>query len=139
MMLKNYKRTYAMQAVFALALMAALGAAPARAQDATAGEKVFARCRACHQVGENARNGVGPKLNGIVGAHSAVVADYRYSDALKRADLVWDEANLRDYLNKPGAKVPGTKMSYPGLTSSKDQADVIAYLARIGPDGKSRN
>jgi cytochrome c len=116
---------------------AVLAAGRAHAQDAAAGEKAFARCRACHQVGENARNGIGPRLNGIVGAHSAAVADYRYSDALKGSGLVWDEANLRDYLRKPAAKVPGTKMAYPGLPSDKDQADMIAYLARIGADGRS--
>ena len=118
----------------------AVAAAPghARAQDAAAGEKVFARCRACHQVGEAARNGIGPKLNGVVGAHSAAVAEYRYSDALRSADLVWNGANLADYLRRPAAKVPGTKMAYPGLPNDKDVADVITYLGRVGPDGKPK-
>lgn len=121
-----------------IAVVGFVPAEPARAQDAAAGERVFARCRACHQVGEAARNGVGPKLNGVVGAHGAAVADYRYSDALRKADLVWDDANLRDYLRKPAAKVPGTRMAYPGLPSDKDLADVVAYLARIGPDGRPK-
>lgn len=116
---------------------ALLGGGRALAQDAAAGERVFARCKACHQVGENARNGLGPKLNGIVGAHGAAVAEYRYSDALKAANLVWDDANLSEYLRKPTAKVPGTKMAYPGIQNDKELANVIAYLGRIGPDGKS--
>ncbi len=115
-----------------------LSASRVFAQDAAAGEKVFARCRACHQVCEMARNGIGPKLNGIVGAQSAAVPDYRYSDALKGANLVWDETNLRAYLKKPAAKVPGTKMAYGGLPSDNDQSDVISYLAKTGPDGRSR-
>ncbi len=115
--------------------LAAGGALQARAQDAAAGEKVFARCHSCHQIGGTARNGIGPKLNGVVGAHSAAVTDFHYSDALKRSDLVWDDANLRAYLAKPIAKVPGTKMAYPGLPSEKDQADVIAYLGRFSTDG----
>jgi cytochrome c len=138
-MLQNYKTGLARMTIIALfAAEAMLGAKPAAAQDVAAGEIVFARCRSCHQIGETAHNGIGPKLNGVFGAHSAAVADFHYSDALKQADLVWDDANLRAYLAKPIAKVPGTKMAYPGLPSEKDQADVIAYLARIGPDGQAK-
>lgn len=115
--------------------LAAAGAMHARAQDAGAGEKVFARCRSCHQVGPMAKNGVGPKLNGIVGAHSAGVAGYHYSDALSKSGLTWNEADLGAYLEKPSAKVPGSKMTYPGLHDPKEVADVIAYLGRFQADG----
>ena len=116
-------------------VLAAGGASHARAQDAAAGEKVFARCRSCHQVGPAAKNGLGPKLNGIVGAHTASVEGYRYSNALATSGLTWDEADLGTFLQKPTAKVPGTKMAYPGLPDPREVADVIAYLGRFRADG----
>jgi cytochrome c len=106
------------------------------AQDAAAGEKVFNKCRACHQVGEAAKNAVGPVLNGIVGRKAGSVEGYNYTDANKNSHLTWDEATLQDYLKNPKAKVPGTKMIFPGLTKESEIADVIAFLKQFGPDGK---
>ena len=117
-----------------LALVVTTGAA--RAQDAAAGEHVFAKCRACHQVGENAKNMVGPSLNGVVGRPAGTFTGYSYSDANKNSGLTWDEATLKDYLKNPRAKVPGTKMAFPGLSSEADIENVIAYLKQFGPDGK---
>jgi cytochrome c len=116
------------------ALAASIGAAAA--QDAAAGEKVFAKCKVCHQVGENAKNFVGPVLNGVVGRPAGTYPGYHYSDANKNSGIVWDEATLKEYLKNPKAKVPGTKMVFPGLTSDEDIANVIAYLKQFGPDGK---
>jgi cytochrome c len=116
------------------ALMASMGAAAA--QDAAAGEKVFAKCKICHQVGENAKNAVGPVLNGVVGRRAGTYEEYHYSDANKNSGLTWDEATLKEYLRDPKAKVPGTKMVFPGLKSDDDIANVIAYLKQFGPDGK---
>ena len=116
------------------ALMASMGAAAA--QDAAAGEKVFAKCKICHQVGENAKNAVGPVLNGVVGRRAGTYEGYHYSDANKNSGLTWDEATLKEYLRDPKAKVPGTKMVFPGLKSDDDIANVIAYLKQFGPDGK---
>jgi cytochrome c len=116
------------------ALVASVGVAAA--QDAAAGEKVFAKCKICHQVGENAKNAVGPVLNGVVGRPAGTYPDYHYSDANKNSGITWDEANLKEYLKDPKAKVPGTKMVFPGLKSDEDIANVIAYLKQFGPDGK---
>ena len=121
----------------AAGLSIALGpASMAQAQDVAAGEHVFLKCRACHQIGEGAHDSVGPVLNGVVGRKAGIYPDYNYSDANKNSGLTWDEATLREYLKNPQAKVPGTKMSFPGLTKEKDIDDVIAYLKAFGPDGK---
>jgi cytochrome c len=116
------------------ALVASLGASAA--QDAAAGEKVFAKCKVCHQIGEAAKNFVGPVLNGVVGRPAGTYPDYHYSDANKNSGITWDEATLKEYLKDPKAKVPGTKMVFPGLPSDEDIANVISYLKQFGPDGK---
>jgi cytochrome c len=111
----------------------------AAAQDAAAGEKFFARCRPCHQIGEGAKNMVGPELNGIVGRKAGTAEGYHYSDANKNSGLTWDEATLKEYLKNPRAKIPGTKMIFPGVTKEKDLADLIAFLKQYGPDGKKKS
>ncbi len=105
-----------------------LAPASGNAQDAAAGEKVFLQCKACHQVGPNAKNGVGPVLNGLFGRHSGSVAGFTYTDANKNSGLTWDEATFREYIKDPKAKIPGTKMVYPGLKDEKRVSDLIAYL-----------
>ena len=109
---------------------------PARAQDAAAGEKVFVQCRACHQVGETAKNGVGPVLNGLFGRHSGSIEGYNYSEANKKAEIVWSEAAFQDYIVNPMAKVPGTKMAFAGIKNEKEIADLWAYLSQFKADGK---
>ena len=116
------------------ALMASMGAAAA--QDAAAGEKVFAKCKICHQIGEGAKNLVGPVLNGVVGRRAGTYEGYHYSDANKNSGITWDEATLKEYLKNPRAKVPGTKMIFPGLPKDEDIDNVIAYLKQFGADGK---
>ena len=127
-------------AVATLVLLA--GLASAAAQDAPAagdpalGERVFAKCRACHQIGEGAHNAVGPELNGLIGRHSASVPDYNYSEAMKNSGIVWDEPTFKVYIRDPKAKVPGTKMSFAGLSKQSDIDNVTAYLKTFAPDGK---
>jgi cytochrome c len=106
------------------------------AQDAAAGEKVFAKCKICHQIGEGAKNFVGPVLNGVVGRKAGTYPGYHYSDANKNSGITWTEAELKKYLKNPQAVVPGTKMVFPGLQSEQDIDNVIAYLKQFGPDGK---
>jgi cytochrome c len=100
----------------------------ARAQDASAGEKVFLQCRACHQVGATAKNAVGPTLNGLFGRKAGMVEGYSYSEANKKSGFVWDEATFREYIKDPKGKIQGTKMAYPGLKDEKRIDDLIAYL-----------
>jgi cytochrome c len=118
------------------ASVAFVGAVPALAEgDAVAGKAVFNQCKACHQVGPEAKNGVGPVLNGIVGRKAGEGASYNYSDANKNSGLTWDEATLRAYLTDPKAKVPGTKMIFPGIKREKQLDDLMAYLVGIKADG----
>jgi cytochrome c len=115
-------------------LLAGLG--PTQAQDAAAGEKVFAQCRACHQVGETAKNAVGPVLNGLFGRKAGTVEGYAYSPANKNSGLTWDEATFRDYIKDPRAKIPGTKMIYAGVKDEQRVTDLVAYLKQFDAAGK---
>ncbi len=115
-------------------LLAALG--HAQAQDAAAGEKVFAQCRACHQIGPNAKNAVGPELNGVIGRHSGSVEGYNYSPANKNSGLTWDEATFKEYIKDPKAKVPGTKMIFAGIKDDQKINDLVAYLKQFDAQGQ---
>jgi cytochrome c len=121
-----------------VALLAVAGSGEVRAQDAAAGEKVFGVCRACHQVGETAKNAVGPSLNGLFGRKSGTIAGYNYTDANKNSGLTWDEATFREYIKDPKAKIPGTKMIYAGLKDEQRTNDLIAYLKQFDADGKKK-
>ncbi len=108
------------------------------AGDPDAGKQVFKKCHACHNVGESARNAVGPELDGVVGRKAGTVEGYNYSDANKNSGITWDVDTLKVYLKDPKAKVPGTKMAFPGLSNEADIDNVIAYLSTFGPDGKPK-
>ena len=108
----------------------------ASAQDAGEGEKVFATCKACHQIGEGAKNAIGPELNGVVGRKAGSVAGYNYSDANKNSGITWDESNLAEYLKDPKVKVPGTKMIFAGIKDEKKVQDLIAFLKQFDAAGK---
>lgn len=119
------------------ALLIALSASQAaNAQDVSAGERFFNKCRACHQVGETAKNGVGPELNGLFGRHTGAVEGYSYSAANKGANITWDEAIFAEYIKDPRAKIPGTKMVFVGIKNEKEVADLTAFLKQFGKDGK---
>jgi cytochrome c len=118
------------------AFLATASFGSALAQDAANGEKVFLICKSCHQIGETAKNSVGPVLNGVIGRKAGTYPGYNYSDANKDSGLTWDEATFREYIKDPKAKVPGTKMTYAGVKDDKKIDDLIAYLKQFGPDGK---
>jgi cytochrome c len=119
--------------VAAAALVAAMGTA--KAQDAAAGEGVFRQCRACHQVGADAKNLVGPLLNGLDGRKSGTIAGYSYSDPNKNSGITWNEASFKEYIANPTARIPGTKMVFVGIKSEKDSADLWAFLKQFKADG----
>src|SRR5471032_2043556 len=123
-------------AVAALVLAAMVQAA--QAQDVAAGEQSFKKCFPCHSIGEGAKNKVGPELNGLDGRHSGSAAGYSYSDANKNSGIVWSEATFKDYIKDPRAKIPGTKMIFPGIKNEKEIGDLWAYLKQFGPDGKKK-
>ena len=109
---------------------------PGYAQDAALGEKIFVQCKACHQIGENAKNAVGPVLNGLFGRKAGTIEGYSYSPANKNSGITWDEATFREYIKDPKAKIPGTKMTFPGLKVPKQIDDVVAYLKQFDATGK---
>ena len=102
-----------------------LVATPVAGADAEHGKVLYQTCVACHTERPDA---LGPSLKGVVGRKSAALEDFRYSNPMKRANLVWEEVNLREYIQDPQAKVKGNRMPYGGLTDGKDVDDVIAYL-----------
>jgi len=117
-------------------LAATLGAATA--QDMAAGEQSFRKCGPCHAVGEDARNKVGPELNGLDGRKAGTAADYSYSEANKNSGLVWSKDTFADYIKNPMAKVPGTKMAFAGIKNEKEIGDLWAYLAQFKADGSKK-
>ncbi len=125
-----------MRSLIVTAALLLLGSGNAMAQDAAAGERVFTQCRACHQIGESAKNAVGPILNGLFGRHSGSIEGYSYSPANKNSGITWDEATFRDYIKDPRAKIPGTKMVYAGLKDDKRVDDLVAYLKQFDATGK---
>ena len=119
-----------------LLALATMAASAASAQDISAGERSWNKCRACHQIDEGAKNLVGPQLNGLFGRHTGEVEGYSYSPANKGANITWDEAVFAEYIKDPKAKIPGTKMVFAGIKNDKEIADLTAFLKQFGKDGK---
>lgn len=117
-----------MKRIVVAALFVAAGIGQASAQDAAAGEKAFLVCKACHQVGDNAKNAVGPVLNGLFGRKSGSVEGYNYTEANKKSGITWDEATFSEYIKDPKAKIPGTKMAFAGLKDEQKIKDLTAFL-----------
>jgi cytochrome c len=113
----------------------AVSAANAEAQDVAAGENSFKKCLACHSVGADARNKVGPELNGLDGRKSGSAQGFDYSDANKNANVTWNEATFSEYIKDPRAKMPGTKMVFVGIRNEKEIADLWAYLKQFDAQG----
>ena len=116
-------------------LIVALGlglALPAFAEgDPAKGKKVFRKCKACHTVGEKAKNKIGPILNGIIDREIASLEGFKYSKAFlakKEEGFVWTVEALDTYLTKPKKLIKGSKMSFIGLRKPADRENVIAYL-----------
>ena len=142
-------KTIALSAALALGTLAA----PAIAQDATTefdraaeveaalaagdvkkGKSVFAKCKACHKVGDKAKNGVGPQLNDFFGIEIGSSDGFKYSKtflAKKEEGVIWNIENLDAFLTKPKDFINKTKMTFAGLKKEKDRANVIAYLASL--------
>ncbi|MEN3791657.1 cytochrome c family protein [Fulvimarina sp. MAC3] len=131
----RYLTLFAASAGLALAL-----GAPAQAQDAEAGANIFKRCQACHKVGEGAKNGIGPELNGVMGEKPGVVEGYKFSSAFEKwaADKEeWTPELMTTWLSDPRGTVKGTKMAFAGLKKQEDIDNVIAYLKTFNEDGST--
>ena len=120
-------------AFFAALSIAGLSAGQSLAQDAAAGEKVFAKCKACH-VADTDQNKIGPSLKGLFGRTAGTHEGFKYSKAMidaGAAGLVWDEAKLKEYLHSPKAMVKGTKMAFAGIKDDTDIVNLEAYLKQF--------
>ena len=116
-------------AFIAVLMLAGSVASPGYAQDAEHGRSVFKGCAACHATDH--ANRVGPGLGGIVGRKTGTAPGFRYSNAMKNSDIVWDDKFLNAFLESPQKAVPGNRMPYPGLKDATDRADLIGYLATL--------
>jgi cytochrome c len=123
--------------VLAAALVAAM-AQMAQAQDVAAGEQSFKKCLPCHSIGAGAKNKVGPELNGLDGRHSGSAPGYTYSDANKNSGITWNEAQFKEYIKDPRAKIPGTKMIFPGIKNETEVNNLWSYLKQFDADGKKK-
>jgi cytochrome c len=119
------KKMGALSGAAAAVALIAIAATPAIAADAAHGKVVFQTCAACHSDKPDA---IGPSLKGVYGRKAGSLEDFRYSPAMQRAGITWDDANLHAYIKDPQAKVKGNRMPFGGLSSDADIDDVIAYL-----------
>ena len=127
-----------MRKVLLAASLVTVSTGLAFAQDLAAGATTFKKCAICHDIGETAKNKVGPELNGIDGRSSGSVPGYNYSDANKKSGVTWNEATFMEYIKDPRAKIPGTKMIFPGIKNETEAKDLWAYLKQFGADGKKK-
>jgi cytochrome c2 len=97
--------------------------------DAERGARRFEECVACHAL-EKDKESVGPSLYGVFGRKAGEGADFRYSPALKRSGITWDQASIDSFIADPQATVPGNRMPYAGIADAAARADLIAYLVR---------
>jgi cytochrome c len=128
-----------MKILVAAAMLIGVGAGTAAAQDAASGANVFHQCMICHAIGPGAQNKIGPELNGLDGRHSGTVANYSYSDANKNSGIAWNETTFKEYIVNPQAKIPGTKMPFPGLKDPQQVNDLWAYIKQFNADGSIKN
>lgn len=108
----------------------------AAAQDVEKGQRSFNKCLPCHAIGPGAQNKVGPELNGLDGRRAGAVASFNYSEANKKSGIVWNEATFKDYIRSPQAKIPGTKMTFAGITNPREIDDLWAYLKQFDANGE---
>jgi cytochrome c len=116
--------------MMAAALLGAAAAMPgaAAAADPARGQQLYAICQACHSM--DGENGVGPTLQGVVGRRAGSLAEFRYSPAMRRAQVVWDAESLDRFMADPQAVIRGTRMPFDGVQEAQDRADITAYLAQ---------
>ena len=114
------------------------GTASAFAQDLANGENSFKKCLPCHSVGADAKNKVGPLLNGLDGRKSGTIEGYNYTEANKNSGITWADATFAEYITDPRAKIPGTKMVFAGIKNEKERGDLWAYLKQFDAKGEKK-
>jgi cytochrome c len=104
-------------------------------QDEQKGAAVFNVCLACHTIGPGAQNKIGPELNGLDDRKAGTVPSFDYSDANKDSGIIWNEATFEEYIKNPQAKIPGTKMIFPGIKNEQQVKDLWAYVSQFDANG----
>ena len=117
------------------AVLIAVSSVSGMAQDAQKGKTVFNVCLVCHAIGPGAQNKIGPELNGLDGRKAGTAPNFEYSDANKNSGIVWSEETFEDYIKNPAAKVPGTKMIFPGIKNEQQAKDLWAYISQFDAEG----
>ncbi len=100
--------------------------------DPAKGAEVFKKCAACHTVTQGGANGIGPNLYGVLGQKHGHLPGFAYSAALTGVPGNWDFDAMNAWLTSPRKYAPGTKMTFAGLGSAEDRANLIAYLNQQG-------
>ncbi|MCG8544732.1 MAG: cytochrome c family protein [Alphaproteobacteria bacterium] len=95
--------------------------------DPKKGKRVYNKCKTCHNLTKT-KNKIGPHLVGIFGRKAGSVEGFKYSPAMRKSEIVWDEETIALYIEKPKKYIPGNKMVFAGLKKAKQRADVIAYM-----------
>jgi cytochrome c len=127
-----------MKRILSTTLVLLAATAGAQAQDLAAGETSFKKCLPCHAVGADAKNKVGPLLNGLEGRKSGSIEGYNYTDANKNSGITWSEDTFKEYITNPRAKIPGTKMVFAGINSENERANLWAYLKQFDASGTKK-
>ena len=117
-----------MKSAFFACMAVLIASAVARAEgDAARGEKRFEECAPCHAL-EKDKETVGPSLHGVFGRKAGTASDFRYSPALRRSGIAWDDSSIDRYIADPQGFIPGNRMPYAGIADAGARADLIAYL-----------
>lgn len=104
---------------------------PVVAADLEKGEKSFIKCKVCHSVEKDVSK-IGPSLHGVFGRKSGTLESFpNYSDAMKAADIVWDDKTIREFIKAPRTYVANTKMIFIGIKNDTEMDDLMAYLKSI--------
>jgi cytochrome c len=127
-----------MQKIVLTAIAVVAFAAPTLAQDVAAGENSFKKCLPCHSIGADAKNKVGPVLNGLEGRKSGTIEGYNYTDANKNSGITWDETTFKEYITNPRVKISGTKMVFAGISNENERANLWAYLKQFDASGNKK-
>jgi cytochrome c len=126
------------KSVLIASVILAVSGGLAHAQDLAAGATSYKKCATCHDVGDKAKNKVGPLLNGLEGRKSGTIAGYNYSEANKNSGIVWSDAAFLEYIKDPKAKIPGTKMVFAGIKNETEAKNLWAFIKQFDADGKKK-
>ena len=129
------QRRFAM--LFLAGLFTASSAFATDAGDPERGAKVWKKCKACHQIGDDAKHKIGPHLNEIYGRTAGSLDDFKFSESMTESGasgLVWTAETLDMFLIKPKGLVKKTKMTFGGLKKPQDRADILAFLQTHSPE-----